>query len=91
MLGLGGQHAERILQGFASVVQVDGYAGYNRLIAPDRVDPYIQFAYCWAHARRKLVEITSIGTTPIAEERRQAHWDALRRTPSDPRRPSMRA
>ncbi|WP_280760437.1 IS66 family transposase [Rhizobium leguminosarum] len=40
------------MQGFASVVQVDGYAGYNGLIAPDRVDPYIQFAYCWAHARR---------------------------------------
>lgn len=29
--GRGGQHAERILQGFGGILQVDGYAGYNRL------------------------------------------------------------
>ncbi|TBY57396.1 hypothetical protein E0H59_07430 [Rhizobium leguminosarum bv. viciae] len=28
----GGLHAERILQGFSGILQVDGYAGYNRLI-----------------------------------------------------------
>lgn len=28
--GRGGQHAERILQGFGGVLQVDGYAEYNR-------------------------------------------------------------
>lgn len=66
--GRGGQHAEQILQGFTGVLQVDGYAGYNRLIAPDRVGPSIQLAYCWAHARRKLVEITRMGAAPIAEE-----------------------
>lgn len=47
---------------------MDGYAGSNRLIAPDRVGPNFQLAYCWAHARRKLVEITRTGSTPIAEE-----------------------
>jgi len=56
------------LQGFTGVLQVDGYAGYNRLIAPDRTGPDIRLAYCWAHARRKLVEITRTGTAPIAEE-----------------------
>lgn len=66
--GRGGQHAERILQGFGGVLQVDGYAGYNRLIAPDRVGPGIHLAYCWAHARRKLIEITRTGPAPIAEE-----------------------
>lgn len=66
--GRGGLHAEQILQGFSGVLQVDGYAGYNRLIAPDRVGPNIQLAYCWAHARRKLVEITRNGSAPIAEE-----------------------
>jgi transposase len=66
--GRGGIHAERILQGFSGVLHVDGYAGYNRLIAPDRVGPYIRLAYCWAHARRKLVEITRNGAAPIAEE-----------------------
>lgn len=66
--GRGGRHAERILQGFTGILQVDGFAGYNRLIAPDRVGPDIRLAYCWAHARRKLVEITRTGSTPIAEE-----------------------
>ncbi len=66
--GRGGSHAERILEGFGGVLQVDGYAGYNRLIAPDRAGPEIRLAYCWAHARRKLVEITRTGPAPIAEE-----------------------
>ncbi|WP_370169255.1 IS66 family transposase [Sinorhizobium fredii] len=66
--GRGGQHAERILPGFSGILQVDGYAGYNRLIAPDRVGPSIQLASCWAHARRKLVAITRTGVAPIAEE-----------------------
>ena len=66
--GRGGLHAERILQGFGGIMQVDGYAGYNRLIAPGRVGVGIQLAYCWAHARRKLIEITRAGTAPIAEE-----------------------
>lgn len=56
------------MQGFTGVLQVDGYPGYNRLIAPDRAGPDIRLAYCWAHARRKLVETTRIGTAPIAEE-----------------------
>lgn len=66
--GRGGQHAERILQGFGGILQVDGYAGYNRLIAADRIGPGIHLAYCWAHARRKLIEITRTGPAPIAEE-----------------------
>ncbi|NRP21579.1 hypothetical protein LPJGGPFB_04838 [Ensifer adhaerens] len=66
--GRGGLHAERIVQGFTGILQVDGYAGYNRLIASDRVGSDIQLAYCWAHARRKLVEITRNGSAPIAEE-----------------------
>jgi transposase len=66
--GRGGHHAERVLQGFAGILQVDGYAGYNRLIAPDRAGPDIQLADCWAHARRELVEITRTGLAPIAED-----------------------
>jgi transposase len=66
--GRGGVHAERILQGFSGVLQVDGYAGYNRLIAPERVGLGIRLAYCWAHARRKLVEITRNGAAPIADD-----------------------
>jgi len=35
------------------------------LLAPSAA---IRLAYCWAHARRKLVEITRTGSTPIAED-----------------------
>ena len=66
--GRSGQYADDILQGFAGVLQVDGYAGYNRLIQPDRTGPVIQLAYCWAHARRKLFEVARNSTAPIAED-----------------------
>jgi hypothetical protein len=49
------------IAGVHGILQVDGYAGYNRLIAPDRAGPDIRLAYCWAIARRKLVEITRTG------------------------------
>lgn len=66
--GRSGQYAEDILQGFGSILQVDGYAAYNRLIQPDRVGHAIQLAYCWAHARRKLFEVARNSTAPIAED-----------------------
>ena len=47
---------------------MDGYAGYNRLIAPDRAGPGIPLACCWAHARRKRIDITRTSPAPIAEE-----------------------
>jgi len=66
--GRSGQYAERILQGFTGVLQVDGYTGYNRLIGPERIGGDIRLAYCWAHARRKLYEVAQNATAPIAEE-----------------------
>ena len=45
---------------------VDGYAGYNRLLKRPTQD--VTLAYCWAHARRKLHEVSQAGTTPIADE-----------------------
>lgn len=65
--GRSGKYAEDILNGFEGVLQVDGYAGYNRLLKPDAFN--IKLAYCWAHARRKLYELT-LGSTPapIAHE-----------------------
>lgn len=64
--GRSGQYADRILSGFSGVLQVDGYAGYNRLLKRPTQD--VQLAYCWAHARRKLHEVSQTGTTPIADE-----------------------
>jgi len=65
--GRSGHYADDILQGFSGILQVDGYAGYNRLIRPDRQEGPIQLAYCWAHARRKLHEVARNTTAPIAE------------------------
>lgn len=64
--GRSGHYADDILTGFTGVLQVDGYAGYNRLLK--RVDQGVQLAYCWAHARRKLYEVAQNSTAPIAEE-----------------------
>jgi transposase len=64
--GRSGQYAEDILKGFSGTLQVDGYAGYNRLLKRPAQD--VRLAYCWAHARRKLHEVARTGTTPIADE-----------------------
>ncbi len=64
--GRSGQYADAILSGFTGILQVDGYAGYNRLLK--RADQGIVLAYCWAHARRKLHEVAQNATAPIAEE-----------------------
>ena len=66
--GRGGNHAEALLVGFAGVLQVDGYQGYNRLVGENRAEGVIRLAYCWAHARRKLHEIAKGDSAPIAEE-----------------------
>ena len=64
--GRSGQYADDILKGFSGILQVDGYAGYNRLLK--RADDNVVLAYCWAHARRKLHEVAQSGTAPIAED-----------------------
>ena len=65
--GRSGNYASQILQGFEGILQVDGYAGYNRVLDL-RDNAPIQLAYCWAHARRKLYELTHHNVAPIAEE-----------------------
>jgi len=64
--GRSGQHADTILEGFSGILQVDGYAGYNRLLKRPAQD--VTLAYCWAHARRKLHDVTQSGAAPIAQE-----------------------
>ena len=65
--GRSGNYASQILQGFGGILQVDGYAGYNRVLDLRDNEP-IQLAYCWAHARRKLFDLTHNNVAPIAEE-----------------------
>jgi hypothetical protein len=46
------------------VLQVDGYAGFERLTAPGD----IVLAACWAHARRKFYDLREATGSPIAAE-----------------------
>ena len=67
--GRGGEHAERFLDGFDGILQVDGYAGYNRLTGRTRKGGApIRLAYCWSHARRRLREIYDSSGSEIAAE-----------------------
>ena len=67
--GRGGEYAERFLDGFDGILQVDGYAGYNRLAGPGRKrGAALQLAYCWSHARRRLREIHESSGSEIAAE-----------------------
>lgn len=52
------------LDGFAGILQVDGYAGYRKLA--DRGD--VQLAFCWSHARRGFYELATPGPSSIASE-----------------------
>ena len=62
--GRSGTYAENILDGFSGILQVDGYAGYNRLTKSKRKGSPIELAYCWAHARRKLYDVAKNSTAP---------------------------
>jgi len=65
--GRGGKYAEQFLIGFDGTLQVDGYAGYDRLTKAERTGGLaLLLAYCWAHARRKLFELHK--SSPIARE-----------------------
>jgi transposase len=44
-----GKNPEAFLEGFKGYLQVDGYAGYDKL-------PNVTLVGCWAHARRKFDE-----------------------------------
>lgn len=52
--GRAGKYAVEILHGFGGVLQVDGYAGYNRV--KDKHDnSSLSWPNCWAHARRNYL------------------------------------
>ena len=44
---------------------MDGYAGYRRVAVPRGS---AALAFCWAHARRKLLEVHESHRSPVAEE-----------------------
>ena len=63
-----GRQARDIFEGFTGVVQVDGYAGYNGLIAPGRAGGPATLAFCFAHARRKFYDVHVATKSPIAAQ-----------------------
>ncbi len=81
--GRGGQYARALFAGFAGVLQVDGYDGYNALARSDSPAGSmssgprpegrperagITLAYCWSHFRRQFYDIAKGGNAPIASE-----------------------
>ncbi len=66
--GRSGKHGEKLLDCFRGTVQVDGYAGHNRLARADRPGGALTLAACWAHARRGLETVFDSNRSPIAKE-----------------------
>jgi len=66
--GRSGEHAERILEGFEGILQVDGYQGYHRLARPERKGGApLRLAWCWSHARREIIAATPKAGSPVAD------------------------
>jgi transposase len=66
--GRSGEYAERILEGFDGILQVDGYGGYHRLArAERRGGAPLRLALCWSHGRREIIAATPKAGSPIAE------------------------
>ena len=63
-----GEHADQLLEGFTGILQVDGYAGYNRLTRDDRDGGPLTLAYCWAHVRRKFLDVFKATKSDIAND-----------------------
>lgn len=59
-----GEHPQRHLQNFTGVLQADGYAGFSKIY--DRGD--VLEAACWAHVRRKFVDLHELHKSSIAAE-----------------------
>jgi len=63
-----GKRAKAIFEGFSGILQVDGYAGYNCLVDPGRAGGPVTFAFCFAHARRKIYDVHVATKSPIAAQ-----------------------
>jgi transposase len=59
-----GDHPQQHLADFRGILQADGYAGFSKIY-----DGGLVFeASCWAHARRKFVELDELHKSPLAAE-----------------------
>jgi transposase len=61
-----GDCVARHLGGYRGILQVDGYAAYNRLARADRGNDAVTLAGCWAHVRRRFYELHVSDSSEIA-------------------------
>jgi transposase len=59
-----GQHPREHLKSFHGILQADAYGGFDALYESGE----IQEAACWAHVRRKFVDVYRAQASPIAAE-----------------------
>jgi hypothetical protein len=59
-----GEHPRAHLEPFTGVLHADGYAGFNGLFETGRIIE----AACWAHVRRKFIDVHAATASPIAKE-----------------------
>jgi len=59
-----GQHPRDHLKSFRGILQADAYSGFDALYEIGK----IQEAACWAHVRRKFVDVYRAQASPIAAE-----------------------
>ncbi len=59
-----GEHPAKHLADYRGVLQADAYAGFNRLYETGEVEQ----AACWAHVRRKFVDLHKAHASPTAAE-----------------------
>ncbi len=59
-----GEHPQRHLHDFAGILQADGYAGFSKIYDGGCVTE----AACWAHVRRKFVDLHELHQSPVAAQ-----------------------
>jgi hypothetical protein len=59
-----GEHPQQHLEDFDGILQADGYGGFTKLYDRGRVLE----AACWAHVRRKFVDLHELHKSPIAAQ-----------------------
>lgn len=63
-----GDCVARHMDGYRGILQVDGYAAYNRVARSDRGNDGATLAACWSHVRRKFYELHTAGSSIIASQ-----------------------
>jgi hypothetical protein len=63
-----GECVARHLNGYRGILQVDGYAAYDKLVRSDRGNDGVTLAGCWSHGRRKFYELHVAESSKVATE-----------------------